>query len=75
MNLSDGKQKDMTNIEISLKDDATKVVREIYRVYKSNESKVHLFIRFMIYNNKSKIVSCLQLINTLNYSYSETVFS
>ena len=64
-NLADSKG--IANIEVRTREEGIKIVKEIFNVYNKSNTNGHLFIRLMIYNSKSKIVSCLQLANIIRH--------
>lgn len=58
--------KDITNIEIKTKDEAKIILSEIYKqAEKIGCEKGNVFIRFMVYNVKSQVVSNLHLVDCI----------
>ena len=57
--------KDLANIEVRSKDEARDVIDNIYKELEAQGIQGHLFLRFMVYNVKSQVVSSLHIVDTV----------
>ena len=56
---------DIINFEVKNKEQAVEIIKEIYKESSKLETKGNLFIRIMIYNTKTRLLSNLHLVNTM----------